>query len=105
MPGIVAHLFPSADDVQAGGDRRQKAGDLARVVLQVGVERHHELAARGPKTGTEGGGFAKISPEPQAADSRIFDGQAANLPPRTVGRAIIDENQLDIISLVTGHTH
>src|SRR5262249_10520425 len=53
VPGVMADFFPAADDVEAGVHFGQEVGDLARVVLEVGVEGHDEVAAGGGETGGE----------------------------------------------------
>ena len=81
VPGVVPHLLPAADHVELVGHGRQKTGDFARVVLQVGVERHDQLAAGRMEAGAQRRGLAEIAAEPQTADARIAVGNAPNRLP------------------------
>ena len=43
--GVLPVLAVTTDDVVAGGIGREQFRDFLRRVLQVGIERHHDLAA------------------------------------------------------------
>src|SRR5262249_14299113 len=66
VPGVVADLLPAADHVEAAVQGGEEAGDLLRVVLQVGVEGEDDVAAGGPEAGRERGGLAEVAPEADA---------------------------------------
>ena len=56
---------------------RQKAGDFARIVLQVGVERHDEFAAGRPESRRQRRRLAEIAAKANAVHPRIVRGQPA----------------------------
>ena len=49
----------------------QETGDLVRVVLQVGVERHHQLAAGRGEAGAQGRRLAEVAAKADAAHPRV----------------------------------
>ena len=71
VPGIVADLLPTADDVAVFLHLGQEAGISCGIVLKIGVEGHDQFAPRRGETGVQGGRFAEI---------------AAKADPRTRGR-------------------
>ena len=83
--------------------RGQEAGNLARVVLQVGVERHHQLAARGLEAGRQGRRLAEVAAKADAAHARIGGGQPADHLPRAVGRAVVDEDDVQVVAVGARH--
>ena len=103
VPGIVAHLLPAADDVAVSFHRGQEPRDLARVVLQVGVERHDQFAAGGAEAGAQRRRLAEIPAKANSSHARIGFDQPPHLRPRAVGRAVVDEDNLDVIPFGLGH--
>ena len=103
VPRIVADLLPAADAVEPFVDLGQEAGDLARVVLQVGVERDDQVAAGGVEAGREGGRLAEIAAEADAADARIGRRELLDSLPRAVGRAVVDEDDFQVVAVACGH--
>ena len=57
MPGIVASLLPTADDIEAFIHLRQKIGDLRRVVLKVGIQGDNQVTACRLEAGIQSRGF------------------------------------------------
>ena len=55
VPGVVAHLLPTADDVEALLELGDETRDLVGIVLEVGIQRHHNPALRGLETGLKRG--------------------------------------------------
>src|SRR5262245_8410934 len=96
MPGIVADAFPAADHVGSLVHCLEKAWDFLRVVLQVGVKSHDDLAARSLKARRECRGLAEVAAEADAAHARILHGERANHFPGIIGAAVVDEQDLYI---------
>ena len=91
--------LPAADDVVAFVELRQQRGDLGRVVLQVAVDRDDAFAFGGVKTGAEGGRLAEIATKADAEDSRIVSGQFADRSPGAVSRAVVDDDDLQLVAV------
>ena len=100
VPRIVADLLPAADAVEAAVDLGQEAGDFARIVLQVGIERDDQFARGRVKTGRESRRLAEIAAEANAAHARIGRRQPLDLGPRAVRRAVVDEDDLQIVTVL-----
>ncbi len=81
----------------------QEPRDFLRIVLKIGVQRHHQFAPGLGKPGTEGRRLAKIAAEPQAGNPRIGGRQAANHLPRAIGRTVIDEHHVQVVPLPSGN--
>ncbi len=103
MPRIVADLLPAAHDVAVPFHHGEQPGDFARVVLQIGVEGDNEFAAGGAETGAERGRLAEIAAEANPADSLVGFNQPPHLGPRAVGRAVVDEDNFQVIPRRLGH--
>ncbi len=96
MPGIVAHALPAADHVGAVlFQGTQEARNLGRVILQIGIEGQDDLAARGMKASRQRRRLAEIAAETNTVDPAIFPGQLGDDLPRTIGAAVVDEDNLD----------
>ena len=81
VPGVVPDALPAADDVEIFLHLGEKTGDFVRVVLEVGVERHDDLAARGREARRERGGLAEVASEADSVDAGVFFRQPLdNLP-------------------------
>jgi hypothetical protein len=100
---VVADFLPPADHVKPLFDARQETGDLPRVVLQVRVERHHEPAARRVKPRAQRRGLPEIPPEPQPPHAGVGLGDLADLLPRRIGRAVVDEDDVEVIPAEPRH--
>ena len=103
MPRVVADALPAADHVEVFLHFGQKPRDFVRIILQIGVEGHHQVAPRVRKAGGKGRRLAKIAPETQTADARIFFRQPADDLPGIVARTVIDENDVQFVALALGH--
>ncbi len=72
VPRIVPLPLPTADDFDSFFEFRQEARNLGGVVLQVGIEREENRAARRPRPGRQGGRFAEVAAEAHAMHRRVF---------------------------------
>ena len=64
VPGVVARFFPSANHVVTTPLKLgQKPRDLGWIVLQIAVEREHEVPASYAKGSRERGGLAEVAPK------------------------------------------
>ena len=68
--------------------------------MQVGVECDDELAPSCAETGRERRRLAEIAAEANPPDSAIGVHQPPDFRPRAVGRAIVDEDDLQIVALL-----
>ena len=88
----MAHLAPSADHVVALVDRGEQARNFFGRILQVGVERHHDLAAALAKAGEYRGVLAEVARQFDHAHRAVCArGYLAQEVERLVGRAVVDE--------------
>ena len=92
---VVALLAPSADHVVARIDRGEQARNFLGRILQVGVERHHDLAAALAKAGQDGGVLAEVARQFDHAHRAMrARGDLAQDVERLIGRAVVDEQEL-----------
>ena len=96
-------LLPAADHVEVVLHLGQEPGDLVRIVLEVGVEGHHQLAAGLGEAGAQGRRLAEVAAEADAAHLRIGRGQPADHVPGAVGRAVVDEDHVQLVAVGRGH--
>jgi hypothetical protein len=68
------------------------AGDVARVVLEIGVLDHHDVTLRVREAGADGGALAAIGRMEEHADLAARD--AAEDVPGAVERAVVDDEDL-----------
>ena len=100
--GIVPLAFPAADDVVAFVELGEQRGDFGRVVLQVAVDRDDALAFGGVEAGAERGRLAEIAAEADAENPRIVGGQLADRLPGAVVRAVVDDDDLQLVTVPLG---
>ena len=91
---VAALRFPARDEVEALVQLREQARDLARVVLEVAVDRDDDLALGVREPGGERGRLAEVAA--QADDLRV---RGSGVEPRQRGeravlRAVVDEDRL-----------
>src|SRR6266851_954619 len=92
---VVPLLAPSADDVVTGVDRIEQARNFLGGILQVGVERHYDIAAALAKPGQQGRMLSEIAGELDDAHARVGRGKLTEHRKRIVGRAVVDEDHLE----------
>ncbi len=92
---VVPLLAPSADDVVTGVDRIEQARNFLGGILQVGVERHYDIAAALAKPGQQGRMLSEIAGELDDAHARVGRGKLTEHRERIVGRAVVDEDHLE----------
>ena len=76
-------------------ERTQQGGDVAWIVLQIGVHRHDAPAAHGAEAGVGGRRFTCVGLEPHEAHARIGLAQAADDLGAPVAAAVVDEHDLE----------
>jgi hypothetical protein len=99
MPGIVTCFFPATDDVAAPLDFRNESRHLAGIILQIGVQREYEIALSNSKSRTQCGRFAEIAAQSDSPNPRIVSHQLLDGFPGMICRAIVDENEFEIVIL------
>ena len=95
VPRVMTNRLPPADDVVPLGDRRQKARDLLRMILEIGVERQHDLARCFAETGGQRRRLAEIASQADRRHPRIARRQRLDRFPAPIGRAVVDQNDLE----------
>jgi hypothetical protein len=83
----------AADDVPAG-ELGEKPRDVRRVVLEVGVEGDHDLAAGGAEAGGEGGRLTTVAGQAEDAEPGVGGGELGQDPRTVVGRTVVHEEDL-----------
>ena len=94
-PGVAAGRAPAARDVGAGLDRGDEPRDVLGLVLEVAVHRHDDVAARAREPGVHRRVLAEVPLEADGVDARVGRVQPLELGPGPVGRAVVDEDQLE----------
>ena len=102
VDGIVADAFPAGNHVAALMQLCDESRDLLRIVLQVGVHRDDEFAARRREACIQRGGLAKVPAERDASD--VVERPRKRLQPlrRSVRRAVVHEDDL-VVEPGVGH--
>jgi hypothetical protein len=90
----VAIPLPAADHVRPLLEGVQEAGDLCRVVLQVGVEGHHGVAPGLAEAGRERLALAEVPPQAHHRHLRLLGGEIGQHLGAPVVRAVVDEDDL-----------
>ena len=92
---VVAAGLPAGNEVEALVELREELGDLGRVVLEVGVDRHDDLAARLEESRLERRGLSEVPTEPNHDHVRVLVVQTGQHGAAPVGRAVVDEDDLE----------
>ena len=98
-PRVLARDAAAARDVGAALDRRDQARDVLGLVLEVAVHRHDDLAPGARETRVHRRVLAEVALEADGAHARVGGVQALDRGPRSVGRAVVDEDQLERLSV------
>ena len=80
-------------------DRRDEPRDVLRLVLEVAVHRHDDLAAGAREPGVHRRVLAEVALEADGAHARVAGVQPLDRRPRAVGRAVVDEDQLERLAV------
>ena len=86
--------LPAGDEVEPFIELGEEARDLGRVVLQVAVDGHDDVALSVREPGRERGGLAEVAPQPDDSHVVLRVVQARQGAERPVGRAVVDEHGL-----------
>ena len=100
MHGVVAVRLPAGDEVVPLVELGEETGDLGRVVLEVAVDRDHDLALDLPEAGVERGGLADVAPQPDDPDVGRARVEAHERGVRAVARAVVDEHDLPRLTAI-----
>lgn len=92
--GLSLRSLPARDHVVALVELGQQAGDVGRIVLQVGVQRHDHVVARGVDAGGHRRGLAEVAAEADQAEMRIGRAGGLEVVPGAVARAVVHEDDL-----------
>ena len=57
---VVASRLPSRNEVEAFVELREHLRDLGRIVLEIGVDGHHELSLSLEEAGLQRGGLSEV---------------------------------------------
>ena len=91
---VVAVRLPARDEVVPLVELGEETGDLRRVVLEVAVDRHDDLALDLAEARVQRGGLADVASQPHhpdVGDARVETHQRRR---RAVARAVVDEHDL-----------
>ena len=91
---IVAVLLPARDQVMAGVERLEEAGDFVRVILQVGIHRDDDVAGTGADADHQGRRLAEIAPQPDRLNRRVAFRKLGHHGPGLVAAAVVDEHDV-----------
>ena len=97
-PGVVlALLAPSGHDVDrpVGIEQLQQPGDLGRLVLQVAVQRHHDVAPDVIEAGLKRGRLSVVADQQQRPEPRAIACQFGQHRAGIIGRTVVDQDQLE----------
>ena len=94
----LALLAHGVDDVGAGAPALDHLEDQLGGVLQVGVNHRHDVTGGMLEAGGECGLVAEVAREVDHADARIGGGESVEQLGRAVGRAVVDEHELEVQS-------
>ena len=89
-------LADGIHDVAAGAPVVEHARDQLGRILEVGVEHHDRVAAGMVETGGQRGLMAEVARQLNQAHAGIVRGELAELGLGAVGRAVIDEHELEL---------
>src|SRR5205814_213354 len=95
-PGVAALGLPTGDEVEALVELGEEARDLGRVVLQVAVDRHDDVAARVREPGHQRRRLAEVAAHPHDAYRIRARVQPGERRPGAVGRAVVDEDRFPL---------
>ena len=95
---VVPARLPARDEVEALVELREQLGDLGRVVLQVGVDRHDDVAASLEEAGLERSSLAEVPAEVDDDDVRHLVVQPGEDGHASVRRAVVDEDDLELVA-------
>ena len=92
---VLAILSPARNDVVTGVDLVEQPGNVRRVVLAVAVDGNEDLTARLVERGRQGRGLTAVTPQQDDPHMlRVAALDQVELGRRSVGRAVIDKDQL-----------
>src|SRR5262249_31122685 len=75
---VLAILLPTRHEVESVLEAGEQLGDFGRIVLEVGVEGHDDVALRLAKSDGQCRGLAEVPTELDASDVGVLDGQLLN---------------------------
>lgn len=84
----------AADAIETLVEGVEEFGDVAGIVLEIGIHGHDELPAGGAKAGIAGGRFTAVGFESDSPHARIALDERGDLLPALIGAAIVDEDNL-----------
>ena len=94
QPGVLPVLPPAADDVIPLLELLDDSGNVARIVLQIGVERNNDPPPGPFEAGGQSRGLAEVPNEFQQVNPLVRPGQLLQLFDASVETAVIDEQNL-----------
>ena len=96
---IVPARLPAGHEVEALVELREELRDLGRIVLEVGVDRHDDLAARLEEAGLQRGRLPEVPAQADDHDVRVLVVEPGEDREAAVGRAVVDEDDLERLVL------
>src|SRR5919197_965573 len=95
---VAAVGLPARDEVEALLELDQQPRDFGGVVLEVGVDRDDDIAARLAESRRESGRLAEVAAQPDDANVLVALVQARQCGERSVDGAVVDEDGLPLIA-------
>jgi hypothetical protein len=93
----LALLAHGVDDVGAGAPALDHLEDQLGGVLQVGVNHRHDVTGGMLEAGGECGLVAEVAREVDHSDARIGGGESVEQLGCAVGRAVVDDHELEVV--------
>jgi hypothetical protein len=90
---VLAVLAPAGHDVEAFVDLCQQFGDVFRIVLQVAIHRHDDVAAGMVHARHHRRGLPVVAPEMHDGNAPVAASQIIQQGRRTIGAAVVDQHQ------------
>ena len=94
-PRVVPPRLPARDEVEPLVELREELRDLGGIVLEVGVDRDHDVALGLEEAGLERDGLPEVAAQVHDDDVRRLVVELGEHAGAAVGRAVVDEDHLE----------
>lgn len=92
--GVVALLLPARHQIVSGCHHFEHARQFVWVILKIPIHSDDDFSNSNIDTCHQGGGLAKIAPEPEGPNFAVLLGKFLHLVPCAVGAAVVDKNDV-----------
>ncbi len=93
-PRIVTPRLPPRHEIEALVELGEQLADLCGIVLEIGVDRHHDLALGLEKPSLQSGGLAEVPAQVDGDDVRGLALKPAEDLEAAIGGAVVHEDHL-----------